>query len=78
MTVPIANLVRGWVRNNNTAPGIGAGTQGLLAALFPAPHPSGHPQEYNRPRGPWIAASGSSWCREAAGEIPRFPVVRSN
>ena len=36
---------------------------------LPRSHP-GHRQEYIRTKGPWIAASGSSWCREAAGKIP--------
>ena len=34
----IAPVVRGWVKHNNTEPGIGAGTQRLLAALFLAAH----------------------------------------
>ena len=44
---------------------------------LPRSHP-GHRQEYTRTHGPWIAASGSSWCRQAAGEIPRFSAVRSD
>ena len=44
---------------------------------LPRTHP-GHRQEYVRTHGPWIAASGSSSCRQAAGEIPRFSVVRSD
>ena len=44
---------------------------------LPRSHP-GHRQEYIRTHGPWIAASGSSWCRQAAGEIPRFSAVRSD
>ena len=65
----------GCIRDDSTEPGIVAGTQRLLEALFPAPHPSGHPREYVRPHGPWITASGSSWWWEAAGEIPP-PVFR--
>ncbi len=42
---------------------------------LPRSHP-GHRHEYIRTHGPWIAGSGSSWCRQAAGEIPRFSVVR--
>ena len=44
---------------------------------LPRSHP-GHRQEYVRTHGPWIAVSGSSWWWEAVGEIPPFPVVRSD
>ena len=40
---------------------------------LPRTHP-GHRQKYVLTHGPRNAASGSSWCREAAGEIP--PVSR--
>ena len=40
VTRPIATVVRGCVNEDNTEPGISAGTQWLLVALFPAPHPS--------------------------------------
>ena len=42
---------------------------------LPRRHP-GHRQEYVRTNGPWIADSGSSWCREAAGDSPPIPHQR--
>ncbi len=35
---------------------------------------AGHRKEYGRTNGPWVAASGGSWCRVAAREIA--PVFR--
>ena len=56
----------GWIRDDSTDPGIGAGTQRLLAALFPAAQPSlpsprvrPHPRSLDRRFGQFVvSASG--------------------
>ena len=69
MTRPIATVVRGWVKDNNKETGIGAGTHRLWRICSLPRTDPGHRQESVHTNGPWITASGRSWCRKTAGEI---------